>query len=146
MTLGSSLSLDFAVNTANLTGTDNYAQMTIVYADGSEPDTIIVPQSEWTEFSGKIYTAKFTGMAAKQMNDVVTAVVYNANGQVVSNAKSDSIETYAVRMLNGSAANNAKLRAVYVDMLNYGAAAQVQFTYDEANLANRNLTEAHQAW
>ena len=31
-------------------------------------------------------------------------------------------------------------------MLNYGAAAQVQFTYDEANLANRNLTEAHQAW
>ncbi|MBQ8248671.1 MAG: hypothetical protein IJY93_02145, partial [Clostridia bacterium] len=72
MTLGSSLSLDFAINTANLTGTDNYAKMTIVYADGSEPDTIIVPQSEWTEFSGKIYTAKFTGMAAKQMNDVVT--------------------------------------------------------------------------
>ncbi|MBQ8250000.1 MAG: hypothetical protein IJY93_09035, partial [Clostridia bacterium] len=136
MTLGASLSLDFAINTSKLTGTDNYAQMTIVYADGRPSDTIIVPQSEWTVFSGKIYTAKFTGMAAKQMNDVVTAVVYNANGQAVTNAKSDSIETYAVRMLNGSAANNAKLRAVYVDMLNYGAAAQVQFTYDEANLAN----------
>ncbi|MBQ8250013.1 MAG: leucine-rich repeat domain-containing protein [Clostridia bacterium] len=146
MTLGASLSLDFAINTANLTGTDNYAKMTIVHADGSPSDTIIVPQSEWTVFSGKIYTAKFTGMAAKQMNDVVTAVVYNAKGQIVSNTKSDSIETYAVRMLNGSAANNAKLRSVYVDMLNYGAAAQTQFGYDEENLANRNLTAAHQAW
>ena len=120
--------------------------MTIVYADGRPSDTIIVPQSEWTVYSGKIYTAKFTGMAAKQMNDVVTAVVYNANGQVVSNTKSDSIETYAVRMLNGSAASNAKLRSVYVDMLNYGAAAQVQFNYDKENLANRNLTDAHKAW
>ena len=146
MTLGASLSLDFAIDTRKLTGTDNYAQMTIVYADGRPSDTIIVPQSEWTVYSGKIYTAKFTGMAAKQMNDVVTAVVYNANGQVVSNTKSDSIETYAVRMLGGSAASNAKLRSVYVDMLNYGAAAQVQFNYDKANLANRNLTEAHQAW
>ncbi len=146
MTLGASLSLDFAVNTSKLTGTDNYAQMTIVYADGRPSDTLIVPQSEWTVYSGKIYTAKFVGMTAKQMNDVVTAVVYNANGQVVSNPKSDSIETYAVRMLNGSAASNKKLRSVYVDMLNYGAAAQMQFSYDTANLANRNLTEAHQAW
>ncbi len=146
MTLGSSLSLDFAVNTANLTGTDNYAKMTIVYADGGESYTVTVPQSEWTEYSGTIYTAKFTGMAAKQMNDVVTVVFYNAKGQAVTIAKSDSIETYAVRMLNGNAASNKKLRTVYVDMLNYGAAAQEQFDYDETNLANRNLTSTHQAW
>ena len=146
MTLGSSLSLDFAVDTAKLTGTDNYAQMTIVYADGRESDTVIVPQSEWTQYNGTVYTAKFTGMAAKQMNDVVTAVIYNADGVAVSNPKSDSIETYAVRMLNGDAASNAKLRAVYVDMLNYGAAAQEQFDYDVENLANRNLTETHKAW
>ncbi|MBQ8249812.1 MAG: S8 family serine peptidase [Clostridia bacterium] len=146
MTLGSSLSLDFAVNTANFTGTDNYAKMTIVYADGGESYTVTVPQSEWTQFSGTIYTAKFTGMAAKQMNDVVTVVFYNAKGQALTIAKSDSIETYSIRMLNGNAASNKKLRTVYVDMLNYGAAAQVQFDYDETNLANRNLTEAHQAW
>ncbi|MBQ8248950.1 MAG: metallophosphoesterase [Clostridia bacterium] len=146
MTLGSSLSLDFAIDTSKLTGTDNYAKMTIVYADGRPSDTIIVPQSEWTVFSGTIYTAKFTGMAAKQMNDVVSAVICNADGQALTNEKSDSIETYAVRMLNGNAANNAKLRAVYVDMLNYGAAAQEQFDYDVENLANRNLTASHQAW
>ncbi len=146
MTLGSSLSLDFAVDTSKLTGTDNYAEFIIVYADGRESETVTVPQSEWTEYSGTIYTAKFTGMAAKQMNDVVTVVFYNAKGQVLTTAKSDSIETYAVRMLNGSAASNKKLRTVYVDMLNYGAAAQSQFGYDEENLANRNLTDAHKAW
>ncbi len=146
MTLGASLSLDFAVDTAKLTGTDNYAEFTIVYADGRPSETVTVPQSEWTKYSGTIYTAKFTGMAAKQMNDVVTAVFYNADGQPLTNEKSDSIETYAIRMLNGNAASNKKLRTVYVDMLNYGAAAQLQFNYDAINLANRNLTEAHQAW
>ncbi len=146
MTLGSSLSLDFAVDTSKLTGTDNYAEFTIVYADGRSSETVTVPQSEWTAYSGTIYTAKFTGMAAKQMNDVVTAVFHNADGQALTIEKSDSIETYAIRMLNGSAASNKKLRAVYVDMLNYGAAAQAQFEYDEANLANRNLTDAHKAW
>ena len=146
MTLGSSLSLDFAVDTSKLTGSDNYAEFTIAYADGRESETVTVPQSEWTQFSGTIYTAKFTGMAAKQMNDVVTAVFYNADGQPLTIEKSDSIETYAVRMLNGSAASNKKLRTVYVDMLNYGAVAQTQFAYDETNLANRNLTSTHKAW
>ncbi|MBQ8249811.1 MAG: leucine-rich repeat domain-containing protein [Clostridia bacterium] len=146
MTLGSSLSLDFAVDTSKLTGTDNYAEFTIVYADGRDSETVTVPQSEWTKYSGTVYTAKFTGMAAKQMNDVVTAVFYNANGQQLTIEKSDSIETYSIRMLNGNAASNKKLRTVYVDMLNYGAAAQVQFDYDETNLANRNLTDIHKAW
>ncbi len=146
MTLGSSLSLDFAIDTAKLTGTDNYAEMTIVYADGRSSVTVTVPQSEWTQYSGSVYTAPFKGMAAKQMNDVVTAVFYNAKGQQLTIERSDSIENYAVRMLNGSAASNKKLRTVYVDMLNYGAAAQTQFNYDKANLANRNLTDAHKAW
>ncbi len=146
MTLGASLSLDFAIDTSKITGTDNYAKMTIVYADGRPSETVTVPQSEWTQYSGNIYTASFTGMSAKQMNDVVTAVFYNTYGQPLTYEKSDSIETYAVRMLNGSAASNAKLRKVYVDMLNYGSAAQTFFGYDEANLANRNLTETQKSW
>ena len=146
MTLGSNLSLDFAIDIRKLTGTDNYAVMTIEYADGKPSDTITIPQSEWKQYSGKIYTARFQGMAAKQMNDVVTVIFYNSKGQQLTIEKSDSIESYAIRMLNDSAASNEKLRSVYVDMLNYGAAAQIQFGYDTSNLANRNLTAEQKEW
>ena len=81
------------------------------------------------------------------MNDVVTAVFYNAKGEQLTIAKSDSIASYATRKLNDAAvANNAELRTVYVDMLNYGAAAQVQFEYDIENLANSGVTAEQQAW
>ncbi len=146
MTLGSSLSLDFAIDTSKIDGTDNYAEMTIVYADGRPSETVTVPQSEWTLYGGTIYTAKFTGMAAKQMNDKVTAVFYNAKGQILTNTRTESIVSVALDKLNGSAASNKKLRTVYVDMLNYGAAAQEQFDYDVENLANSAVTEAQQAW
>ena len=145
MTLGSTLSIDFAIDTAKLTDTDNYAEMTIEYADGRPSETVTVPQSEWTLYSGSIYTAKFTGMTAKQMNDKVTAVFYNAYGQQLTNERSESLASTALSKLNGNAAGNAKLCTLYVDMLNYGAAAQEQFGYDTENLANRDLTEAQRA-
>ncbi len=145
MTLGSTLSIDFAIDTAKISGTDNYAEMTIEYADGRASETVTVPQSEWTKYSGTIYTAKFSGMTAKQMNDKVTAVFYNAKGQILTNERSESLASTALSKLNGNAAGNAKLCTLYVDMLNYGAAAQEQFDYDTENLANRDLTDEQRA-
>ena len=40
---------------------------------------------------------------------------------------------------------NKDLLAMYVEMLNYGAAAQVHFEYNASNLANKELTAAQKA-
>ena len=146
MTLGASLSLDFAIDTAMLDGTDNYAVLTHDYADG-RTETITVPQSEWAVYSGTVYTISFSGLAAKQMNDNVTVTVYNAEDEAVSVTFTDSIIAYATRMLGTDEVKaNAELMTLYVDMLNYGAAAQVQFEYDIENLANANLTDEQKAY
>ncbi len=146
MTLGASLSLDFAVDTAKLDGTDNYAVLTHAYADG-RTETVTVPQSEWTVYSGTVYTIHFNGLAAKQMNDTVTVTVYNAADEAVSVTLTDSIIAYATRMLDSDEVKaDAELMTLYVDMLNYGAAAQEQFGYDTENLANRNLTDEQKAY
>jgi hypothetical protein len=50
-----------------------------------------------------------------------------------------------MRMLAGHESNNnAKGKTLFVDMLNYGAAAQIRFSYAVTDLANKYLTEAQQ--
>ena len=53
----------------------------------------------------------------------------------------DSIRSYAMRILENQ---NAKTKTVLVDMLNYGAAAQVYFSYNEDDLANNQLLASQQ--
>ena len=43
-------------------------------------------------------------------------------------------------------APDAEKLTLYVDMLNYGAAAQVAFEYNMSDLANKDLTAAHKAY
>jgi hypothetical protein len=139
------LQLDFNIITSKLSGTDNYAVITHTYADGTT-DVITVPQSQWT--NGK--QASYSKIAAKEMGDSVTIVLYNAKGQQLSIPETDSIKAYAFRGLvalaNYNTGSMATLRTLLVDMLNYGAAAQVQFKYDTANLVNADLTDAQKAW
>ena len=51
-----------------------------------------------------------------------------------------------VALANSNTGSMATLRTLLVDMLNYGAAAQVQFKYDTENLVNADLTDAQKAW
>jgi len=148
MTLGNSLSMDFGINVANLAdnGAGHYAIITKHYADGRADVVTRVEREDWAVYSGTVYTASCTGIAAKEMCDEVEIVVYNADGYAVSNAYTDSVKAYAMRTLNNS--NNqsrTELLTTIVDMLNYGAAAQQVFGYDTGNLANASLTEAQRA-
>jgi len=145
-TLEAMLRLDFTVDKSLLTGEDNYVVLTHTYADGST-DVVTIPQNEW-HVSGMVSYSK---IAAKEMGDNVTIVVYNAQGQQLSIPESDSIKAYAFRGLKALAgvsatSKNGILRTLLVDMLNYGAAAQVQFKYDTGNLVNADLTDAQKAW
>ena len=77
------------------------------------------------------------------MGDELSVIVYNAEGKQISEVWTDSVKSYAMRML--PKATKATDKAMYVEMLNYGAAAQVQFKYNAENLVNADLTDAQKA-
>ena len=93
------------------------------------------------------YNAVFTGIFASEMGDNFTATLYavKEDGTVYyGNAITSSIKTYLMEKLADSA-TIAELKTLAVDMLNYGAAAQVNFGYDVEHLVNADLTEEQKA-
>ena len=98
------------------------------------------------------YIVPCTGIAAKEMHDVFSAVVKDAEGNTLTETYSDSVYDYLMRMLRGEKPSYmtdngfALLKPVLVDTLNYGAMAQVQFEHNTDNLANAALTPAEWAY
>ena len=133
MTLGNDLALNFMLNTADITGTDWYAEI----AHGDQ--VITVPQSDWV-VNGNYTRISYNGVAAKEMVDEVTVSVRDAKGSVLA-SKTDSVRGYAMRMFGW----RNDFDTVLADMLNYGAAAQVQFNYKTDDLANSKMTEEQKA-
>ncbi|MBQ6840303.1 MAG: hypothetical protein IJO45_06390, partial [Oscillospiraceae bacterium] len=131
MTLGNELVLNFVYNKALLTGTDNYAKVTIAREGGDY--TYEIPQGEWTAFNASLNQIPVK-VFAKEMTDEVTVVICNAAGQEVSNPRTGSVVAYCNNLFEKSTVQKDK--AMAVDMLNYGAAAQIQFNYREETLAN----------
>jgi len=143
MTLGNSLAMNFAFPQD---GTDNwegaYALIAKTYADGRGTKVVSVPISQWgqTSINGKAYyTLKFNGIAAKEMADEIYITIYNGQREPISNNWEDSVRSYAMRTLNNPGTAPESLTMI-VDLLNYGAAAQLSFGYDTGNLANKKLT------
>ena len=82
-------------------------------------------------------------MVARQMADKITAEIFDSEGNAVSELWEDSVRNYVMRTLEKQ---NAKTKRVMVDMLNYGAAAQVNFEYNTGDLANNQLSAEQQAY
>jgi hypothetical protein len=131
--------MNFFVNKADLVGTDYYAVITRYTADGVE--TVTVPYEQWDD-RNTMFAITLSNLAARQMTDKVAVVIYNANGTQVSQIWTDSVQDYAMRILDNS---DAETKTVLVDMLNYGAAAQIYFGYRTENLANSLLTAEQKA-
>ena len=66
---------------------------------------------------------------------------FDEDGNAVSEVYTTSVRTYAMNLLNKDS-TNAKTKKLLVDMLNYGAAAQNNFSYNTSDPANANLTDA----
>ena len=148
MTLGNSLAINYVVNTSKLEngGEGHYAVITRHYGDGRPDDVVTIPKSEWAAYSGSNMRITYNGIAAKEMGDIMEVVFYNAKGQAVTNTWTDSIRGYAMRQLNNkNNASKTELLICLVDMLNYGAAAQLNFGYCVEDLANNQLTAAQAA-
>ena len=142
MTLGNTLEINFAIATADITGDNNYIVVSKENADGSEVFKTY-PQAQWNNQESSISYISF-GVTAKEMNDKLTVIVYNEEGQQISEAYTDSVAGYCLRKLReeeNSDSPSAKDLTLFVDMLNYGAAAQTKWNYNANMLANAGLTE-----
>jgi len=147
MTLGNSLAINFFSEPTDLVeGEGYYAVITKEYADGRGNVTVRIDQADWSYHNGyEQHYVTFNGVAAKEMTDELTVTVYNSSGVAVSNEWVDSVRDYTMRML--SKQTDAEKLALYVDMLNYGAAAQTYFDdYNSDDLANSQLTDTQKGY
>ena len=138
--MGNSLNLNFYFYKEQV-GTDGYVEFVRTFADGTTETT----EKNLSEFdlNGSYYQITYPDIAAMEMNDTVSITVFDKDGNAVSETKTDSICTYVRRALDKI--TDPVARTMYVDMLNYGAAAQQNFDYDTANLANSILTDDEKA-
>ena len=76
------------------------------------------------------------------MSDAISVTVYSNDGTQISVTRNEGIRDYCMRVF---ASQTAEVQKLFVDMLNYGAAAQVQFTYNVDDLANALLSDEQKA-
>ena len=146
MTLGNELAMSFFIPKGNTTSLDNYVVIKKAYADDRGDKEIILQQGEWTSYNSKLYRVTFNGVAAKEMSDTISVTVYNKDGVQISETWTDSVATYATRVLSSTATSvSQEMKILAVDMLLYGAAAQNNFGYGTDNLASDVLTEEWRA-
>ena len=148
MVLGNELAMQFAFKAAPIVdGVDYVVAVTKTYADGKESKVVKIPESQWkpTSAGGQpYYYIAFNGISAMEMGDEIHVQILTADGTPVGGVFTDSIRSYAVRQLRKT--TNGPTRTLYVDMLNYGAAAQKYFNYDAEDLVNGDLTETEKSY
>jgi len=93
------------------------------------------------------YTVHSNGIPAKMLSDALFFKVYaklSDGSYVYSGVYGYHAVAYANTILNSSA-SSAKAKSLVVAMLNYGAAAQTNFSYKTDALMNASLTSAQKA-
>ena len=142
VSLNNSLAITFFVAQADLDADTEYtAVVTKKYADGREDCVVEIPSADW-KANGAHKTFTFDKIAAKEMKDDVIVVIYDENGNAVSEEYTESIYDYAKRTYDRNA-GETKLLTVLTDMVNYGAAAQVEFNYGTDDLASADFDQAY---
>jgi len=140
MTLGNELVVNVMFMKNKVTGTDNTVEVT----HGDAVTT--VAQADWESYNAAMYVVRIP-VAAKEMADDLTVVVKNKNGQEISVSYTTSVRDYAMKVLAGSLTTyTQEMKNLAVDMLNYGAAAQLGFSYNTEDMANKLLTEEQAGW
>lgn len=147
LSLESSITMNFKVLK---TAVDDYENPYMVFKCDDLDDMTV---SEYV-VQGDYYVFSFPGISPQMMGNDVTATlyaVYKENGQEYSSqSKSMSIKEYSYKMLDAYGSYNNvtynKLKTLLVDLLNYGAQAQIYTKYKTSSLVNADLTETQKAW
>ncbi|MBR7162811.1 MAG: leucine-rich repeat domain-containing protein, partial [Clostridia bacterium] len=118
-----------------------------IYADGNgdivrEDVTTVVDYELTTINNQTVLKFVYRNINAKEYGVDVTARVL-VDGEVIYTT-TFSVKEYAYSQLERS--TNPKLNTLLVDMLNYGASAQIYFDYNTNALVNADLTEEQKAY
>ena len=104
----------------------------------------VISGYQWSEPDG-LYYATTNGIAAKELGDTLYFAVYaklNNGTYTYSKLVFYNPETYAYTQL---ASGSDNMKALMVAMLNYGAEAQIYFSYKTDALVNADLTDEQTA-
>ena len=149
---GNNLTYNFYISNAELNGFENIRLVTkkqVFNESGSEYTWANDTLYNYTaaEISGIGFNRfVFSNIAAKEMQNEIRIRLYAEKGGVTysTEEKVYSVASYAYERLENS--TSTKFKTLLVDMLNYGAAAQVYFKYNQSHPVNADLTEAQKAY
>ena len=146
LSLHNDLAVNYKVNaeTVERYGSDNvWAEFKVLNHEANEVSGVYDENSEK-------YVFKFEGIAPQWMNDTIEATLCAKVGDVTykSAVQEYSVYTYLTKVLAAyNSDENAKIRTLVVDLLNYGSAAQVYENPEATELANRDITaEQQEKW
>ena len=140
-----SITVKYAVKAENATDVKLlcWTEANGTYEKGSEARVL---KSSYTEMIGgsEYLVFDYTGLAAKQMTDVIYVRAYTEVGGAAyySNVLKYSVLEYAYTMLGkigNAASSDAKLKTLLENMLTYGASAQTYLNYRTDALANASF-------
>ena len=133
ITIGTNLSLNYYVKLAD---GENIADYAMRFTMNGVATT--VTEYVYNETLGQ-YVFTFTGIAPQCMGDNITAELMKAD-EVVYTKDNYSVRQNAINLMNEEGATDA-LKTLLVDMLNYGAKAQLYKNYKTDALANAGYEE-----
>ncbi|MBQ8331924.1 MAG: hypothetical protein IJX94_05455 [Clostridia bacterium] len=123
------------------------------YTNGGAYLVVVINGKETVLETSEDGVFQFVGVTPRDLNDTMSATLYDANDEVVGETKEISVKTYLETLLsldyeNSGCASQLQYQAMKelaVNLLNYGAAAQTYVNHDTENLANKDLTPEQQA-
>ena len=136
---------------------DFYLEVEKESADGSvesyiyslnEGDRPLVTINDPTTGEALLFRADWSSIVAKEMGDTFRATLYASkydDSYYCSATKETSIKDFLMGKFEQAEATDVT-KTMVVDMLSYGAAAQIYFGYDVENLVTADLTEAQMAY
>ena len=145
LTIGSAVNMIFMVADEIMTETEGaVVKLTkpIYDENGQVIEEKVVELTEY-EVRGEYRRYKIEDIEVKEMGTKLKISVHVGDECYASYAS--SIEEYCYTMLAKDTAS-AELRTLLVDMLNYGAKAQLYYNYSTQHLVNENLTNEQHAW
>ena len=129
--VGKTLALESAIEMQFIFSSTKYAntqlEAHISYTLNGETKTEVIDGTKLEVVSGKYYTLRYSGIAAKDLRTVVTVTIYDkTTGNAVSQSISYSAETYCYEKLNSTSAT-AALKSMCTAVMCYIDAAAAYF-------------------
>ncbi|MBE6984291.1 MAG: fibro-slime domain-containing protein [Ruminococcaceae bacterium] len=120
----------------------NGEAITTIYGNG-EGREVMTEKLDPTTGEALMYQVTYKGINAKEMGDNFSTTLYavGEDGTIYyGSTVVKSIKSYLIDKIDAEA-SSAELRTMCVDMLKYGAAAQLRLSYNTDNLVTADLTE-----